>query len=374
MKFLRTILILTALPGMAFAAKIDYPEWSDTAEVDSYRLGGALWPTGILPNAPPEPVAETEEAAKPKGAPDDAKFYGPQPESAEGMEVGNTVEEGAPTEELPPEPVPEPEPLPPLEGDLADLYFEHPPIEFLIDPQRLLTEQKSNDIKRFLEFHSDEAEFKIFVMVLGETQKIPNDINLRQLHQDWFSDDPTVLMVYYREVPELTELVLNDAVRTSLPKSVFDRILQNVLREGAATDDAPDQVEKMAIELSIQLYWLGRLMESETKEEREIAANTALEDMPASADAPDLLREYAPGLFISERPSVKSFITMGIGALGMLFILGIGGWIYYWWRDRNSLTGRPLIFPNFEVVPRLGGEFSGGTYIGMSFEINESGS
>ena len=358
---------------MALAAKIDYPEWSDSADADSYRLGGALWPTGILPDAPAEPDAEVAEEGKPKGAPSDAKFYGPQ-ENAEGTEVGATAREGAATEEVPPEPIPEPEPLPPLEGDLADLYFEHPPIEFLIDPQRLLTEQKSNDIKRFLEFHSDEAQFKIFVMVLGETQKIPADINLRQLHHDWFSDDPTVLMVYYREVPELTELVLNDGVRTSLPKSVFDRILQNVLREGAATDDAPDQVEKMAIELSIQLYWLGRLMESETKEEREIAANTALEDMPASADAPDLLREYAPGLFISDRPTIKSFITMGIGALGMLLILGIGGWIYYWWRDRNSLTGRPLIFPNFEVVPRLGGEFSGGTFVGMSFEINESGS
>lgn len=371
MRLLYTAAIFVALPVSGWAAKIEYPEWTDATDADSYQLGGALWPTGIVPGSTADD-SETTSTDAPQKADSTAekKFYGPQTTADEATE---TPEE-ATAEALPPEPEPElePEPLPPLEGDLADLYFEHPPIEFLIDPQRLLTEQKSNDIKRFLEFHSDEAQFKIYVMVLGETQKIPNDVNLRELHHEWFSENPTVLMVYHREEPSLTEIVLNDSVRSSLPKSVFDRILQNVLREGAATDDAPDQVEKMAIELSIQLYWLGRLMESETKEEREIAANTALEDMPASEDAPDLLREYAPGLFVSDKPTVKSIITMAIGALGMLILLAIGGWIYYLWQDRNNLTGRPLIFPNFEIVPRLGGEFSGGTFVGMSFDINES--
>ncbi len=365
MKRFASICLSIFLPSLVLAAKIDYPEWTDSGDAASYELGGALWPTGIVPGSPTE---DGEETPTPEGATQDQKFYGPQTTESEAAE---TADETA-AETLPPEPEYEPEPLPPLEGDLADLYFEHPPIEFLIDPQRLLTEQKSNDIKRFLEFHSDEAEFKIYVMVLGETQKIPSDINLRELHHQWFSEDPTVLMIYHREEPSLTEIVLNDSVRTSLPKSVFDRILQNVLREGAATTDAPDQVEKMAIELSIQLYWLGRLMESETKEEREVAANTALEDMPASADAPGILAEYAPNLFVSDRPTLKSIITMAIGAVGMLVLLALGGWIYYLWQDRNNLTGRPLIFPNFEVVPRLGGEFSGGTFVGMSFDINDS--
>src|SRR5690606_2097318 len=161
---------------------------------------------------------------------------------------------------------PAPEPLPPLEGELLDLYFQHAPVDFLIDPQRLLTEQKSNDIKRFLEFHSDESPFNIYVMLFGETQTLPEPIDTQQLHREWFSEAPTVLMLYYREHPEMTELVINETVRASMPKSVFDRILQNCLREGAATDDAPDQVEKMAIELSIQLYWLGRLMAHENKD------------------------------------------------------------------------------------------------------------
>lgn len=365
MKRLVSILLSISLPGLALAAKIDYPEWTESSDAESYELGGALWPTGIVPGSSAEESQETSSTGETEQP---QKFYGPQTTETDD---GETAEEAV-AETLPPEPEYEPEPLPPLEGDLADLYFEHPPIEFLIDPQRLLTEQKSNDIKRFLEFHSDEAQFKIYVMVLGETQKVPSDVNLRELHHEWFSEDPTVLMIYHREEPSLTEIVLNDSVRTSLPKSVFDRILQNVLREGAATTDAPDQVEKMAIELSIQLYWLGRLMESETKEEREVAANTALEDMPASADAPGILAEYAPNLFVSDRPTVKSIITMAVGALGMLVLLALGGWIYFLWQDRNNLTGRPLIFPNFEVVPRLGGEFSGGTFVGMSFDINDS--
>ncbi|MEX2580588.1 MAG: hypothetical protein WD342_16135 [Verrucomicrobiales bacterium] len=379
MRLFPTLLILTVAPGLVLAAKVEMPAWSEASDAGSYHLGGGLWPGGLVPEAPEEETeTELADAAK-ENAP--AKFYGPQgavdgetPETelAATSRGGAEGEVGAVEEVIEEEPVPEP--LPALEGDLADLYFEHPPIEFLLDPQRLLTEQKSNDIKRFLEFHSDEAEFNIYVMVLGETQTIPKDVNLRELHHEWFSENPTVLMVYYREQPEMTELVVNDSVRTSLPKSVFERIRQNCLREGAATDDAPDQVEKMAIELSIQLYWLGRLLEHENKDERERVAETSLQDLPASADAPELLREYAPGIFLSESKATVSLLVVGVVALGTLVVVGLTGWMIFWWRDRNNLAGRPLIFPNFEIVSRLGGEFSGGTYIGMSFDIGEGSS
>ena len=120
-------------------------------------------------------------------------------------------------------------------------------------------------------------------MVIGETQEIPDDIDLRKLHKEWFSDQKTVIMVYHREHPDLTEFVYNETVRSELPKSIFDRIRQNCLREGAATDFAPDQVEKMAIELSIQLYWLGRLMAAEGTEAEAISEAESVYDLPASA-------------------------------------------------------------------------------------------
>ncbi|MDA7921855.1 zinc ribbon domain-containing protein [Verrucomicrobiales bacterium] len=391
-KVRNVILLLLLLPMLSLGGKIEMPEWEAEKPAAEYFLGGGLWPQGLIPdqkvasNAPgaAEAGAGSEEIPK-KPNSDAAKFYGPQglvdAEKAGDAPPQSIAVSGAYEFEGPPAPImaedaetPALEPLPPIEGQLADLYFQHAPVDFLVDPQRLLTEQKSNDIKRFLEFHSDESEFHIYIMVLGETQSLPEDIDIKKLHQEWFSDRPTVVMLYYREHPEMTELVFNDNVRADLSKSVFERIRQNCLREGGATDDAPDQVEKMSIELSIQLYWLSRLTEQDGSAAQEKAAETSVHDMVASADAPELLREYAPGIFI-EDPSrvVTLMLTLAMIVAGIV-VFAMAGWLVLLWRSRDSMSGKPLLFPNFKIVPRLGGEFSGGGFASMSFELNDNSS
>lgn len=398
MRRLAAIFVLvTMLPLPLRAAKVELPVWDGATESESYYLGGGLWPKALIPDetaAARAPGAAGEAApgvapdgtilpaATDSGTPDPAapgapRFYGPQ-----GLADGTTAPPGTrpPVIENPdgtfvlPEEIVEEEayePLPPIEGELSDLYFAHAPVDFLIDPQRLLTEQKSNDIKRFLEFHSDESDFRIFVMALGETQTIPEDIEIEALHEKWFSDSPTVLMLYYREQPQLTQLVFNESVRGSLPKSVFDRILQNTLREGGVTELAPDQVEKMAIELSIQLYWLSKLMEYENKEDQVRAAKSGIHEMIASPDAPELLREYAPGIFIEDTSKIISLVFTLVVVVGGLALIGLIGWGILAWKGREKIAGQPLLFPEFQISPRLGGEFSGGGFVGMSFELGD---
>lgn len=408
MRRLPAILVfVTMLPLPVRAAKVELPAWDGAAESESYYLGGGLWPKSLIPDEnaaaqDPGATAEVTPGVAPDGTilpaspgveiagppapgtavpgtavPGAPQFYGPQG-PVDGSEVtpGNrpaVIENPDGTFVIPEEIVEEEayEPLPPLEGELSDLYFAHAPVDFLIDPQRLLTEQKSNDIKRFLEFHSDESEIRIFVMAIGETQKIPADIDIEALHKKWFSDQPTVLMLYYREQPQLTQLVFNESVRNSLPKSVFDRILQNTLREGGVTELAPDQVEKMAIELSIQLYWLSKLMEHENKEDQARAANSSIHEMIASPDAPELLREYAPGIFIEDTSKVISLVFTLVVVVGGLSIIGLIGWGILAWKGRENISGQPLLFPDFKISPRLGGEFSGGGFVGMSFELSD---
>jgi len=394
--------LLTMLPLPVRAAKVELPAWEGAAESESYFLGGGLWPKSLIPDEnvagqDPGATAEVSPGVAPDGTilpaspgveiagppapgtavPGAPQFYGPQgPVDGTVVTPGNrpaVIENPDGTFVIPEEIVEEEayEPLPPLEGELSDLYFAHAPVDFLIDPQRLLTEQKSNDIKRFLEFHSDESSIRIFVMAIGETQKIPDDIDIEALHRKWFSDQPTVLMLYYREQPQLTQLVFNESVRTSLPKSVFDRILQNTLREGGVTELAPDQVEKMAIELSIQLYWLSKLMAHENKEDQARAANSSIHEMIASPDAPELLREYAPGIFIEDTSKVISLVFTLVIVIGGLSIIGLIGWGILAWKGRENISGQPLIFPDFKISPRLGGEFSGGGFVGMSFELSD---
>ncbi|MDH4411601.1 MAG: hypothetical protein QE273_18455 [Verrucomicrobiales bacterium] len=409
MKRFTALTLAAAMPlGSVCAAGIDLPEWESTETPASYYLGGGLWPKSLIPDAtaasaqPGAPVEGRGEGTLAGGlAVTDLDFVGP-PAPGRPLPGTTVAATAAPTQFFGPagdtstsDPslqrvkenpdgtfdVPEEvveveayEPLPPLEGDLADLYFAHAPVEYLVDPQRLLTEQKSNDIMRFLEFHADESKFRIYLMVIGDNQKVPEGTDIKALHQKWFSDEPTALMLYYREKPELTELVFNDPVRNSLPKSVFDRILQNCLREGAVAELAPDQVEKMAIELSIQLYWLSRLMEKENPEHQSLVAASSVHEMIASEDAPELLREYAPGIFIDETSKMLSFVLTFVVVLGGLALIGLIGWVVMWWRGRESLSGEPLLFPEFRLPRRLGGEYCGGGFVGMSFELNEGAS
>lgn len=389
------LVALVLFPTITMAAKVEMPEWEENQNADGFFLGGGLWPEGLIPDkdaADQQTAANSTAGATPTtgsdvGAAEAAKFYGPQGLVESGV-AGETPPSRIPTAATPPAvgvaetEVPAPpieanmetpalEPLPEIKGELKNTYFAYPPVDYLVDPQRLLTEQKSNDIKRFLEFHSDESNFQIYVMVLGETQTIPDDIDVKKLHKEWFSEQPTVLMFYYREQPEMTELVYNDSVRSQLPLSVFERIRQNCLREGGATDDAPDQVEKMAIELSIQLYWLTRLMEHEGDAAKAAAAETPIHEMEASADAPELLREYAPGIFIEDSSSIVAFAITVLEIILLVVLLGAAGLFVIWLRGRDSVSGKPLLFPNFRIVPRLGGEYSGGGFVSMSFEMNE---
>jgi len=360
-------------PGLALAARVELPEWEEETEVEAYRLGVGLFPDELMPEAE-EDAGSEEVGSTGEGETANAEENATEDTPEETRESGDVDPENAEiaeeTEAI--------EPLPPIEGALRDWYFALAPVEFLIDPQHLLTEQKSNDLRRFLEFHSDESHFHIYAMIVGETQEIPEDVSLEALHSEWFGENPVVLMVSYREKPEKTRLVYNTSVREAFGETVFDRIRQNLLREGGATENAPDQVEKMAVELSIQLYWLTKLLERQIADASGETGDSAVARAATSGvAAPQVLRQDAPALFRDE-PRIRAWLRVGAQWAALLLIVllsGITSWLAAWlWRRQMAVSGKPLLFPECEISPRLGGEFSGGGFVGMSFDLSDSGS
>lgn len=394
MKVRLAIGILLLLPGLCLGASVDMPEWNEAGEAEEYRLGGGLWPSGLLPEG-------AEEDAGSEGSVNgDLTFIGPEDsvaagdgdpyESTAGSGAGaipgladDTVPEAGPDAIA--EAVPDAEAvesLPPIEGELRNWYFEVAPSDFLVDPQRLLTEQKSNDLRRFLQYHSEESKFHIYVMVFGQNQEIPDDIDLESLHGEWFGENPAVLMSYHYEDPENFALVYNASVREIFEPEVFERIRQNCLREGTSTENAPDQVEEMAVELSLQLYWMTRLLERQLSESGEHEPGTAVALATKSGvDVPELLREDAPDLFATtsgmskeEWLSLASRWGIVLGVLLAAFLaMALITRLAAWWSQREATVGKPLVFPDIEIPPRLGGEFSGGAFVSMSFDISEGG-
>ncbi len=405
MKLIPAVISILLLPALVYSGESDLPKWSSSGDAAKYTLGGRLWPTGIMAGSPGTGSAKSLLAKYAKidekylasksagssllnesGSEDAAILLADQMDLASAV-IDETEKSGLINIHGEQGQVAEAEVLPPIEGKLQDDYFALAPVDFLVDPQHLLTEQKSNDLSRFLEFHSDEAKFHIYVLVLGETQVIPKNVSLKNLHSEWFDKDPTALMVYYREHPEKTQLVFNSSVGSTLPKSVFDRILENCLREGASTENAPDQIEKMSVELSIQLYWLTRLIDRQTEMKQKAAVvpiqsgnttqivDTLAVESPAVVAALKENDNTAPVITVETADMTNIRLNINWFSVSLLsgavtVLVGIF-WGIRWWRRRNGMAGNPMLFPDCEVSHRLGGEFSGGTFVAMSFEIGD---
>jgi hypothetical protein len=238
------------------------------------------------------------------------------------------------------------------------LFLRQRPLDFLVDPLALLTEQRSNDVSRFLEYHSEEAPFDICLMVLRENERIPEGTSLAELHQRWFGDERVALVVYPFGQPRKTQFEFGPAVRSKVSSTVVGRIEQSCVAEAAVGADPSDQVEKLAIELSIRLYWLGRILDrpqSMTEAEAEAAA-----DQQRVAD-----RSGAPSaaVLFAARASHWWWIFAGV----LLTVMASG--VFRWLVRRNSLSGEPMFFPDRELAVRLGGPCAGGTCAAISFRF-----
>ena len=262
-------------PAAALAGRIELPEWKTKQDAGTFQLGGGLWPESTLPatnedletestKLPPLPVPLPEgmSKSKPEGIDEDSPKIvvieddeDPEPKTLKDFRVPEKIDV------LTIEEAPE---YPDIAGQLRDEYFALRPVEYLVDPQELLTEQKSNDVRRFLEYHAEEAEFDIYLLIFAEPQEIPEEISLAQRHVDWFEDEPAVTVAYFMEAPERTVIEFNETLRSRLPVAVFQRIFQSCIREAQVSQNPSDQVERLAIELSIRLYWMAKLLERES--------------------------------------------------------------------------------------------------------------
>ncbi|MCP5549696.1 MAG: hypothetical protein H7A53_02195 [Akkermansiaceae bacterium] len=368
----------TVLAISAAHAEIELPSWSGGPGEEKTVLGGGLFP-GFGEGAP----ALADTPAKPgppgpgegTGAPPPQLTQPGQPVDAvavarpeDGVVQPGSLALRLPAPVIGPLPVEIADDLPPITGELKDEYFSLRPVEYLVDPQQLITEQKANDVLRFLEYHAEEAEFDIYLMIFGGGQDLPEGVSLAERHRAWFGDEPAVLVAYFMGKPELTRLEYNGKVRASLPEAVFEKIFQSCVREAQVADSAADQVERLAIELSIRLYWMAKLFERQSAGER--IADTH-EELSTPAWEPVILEAPEPALAaMAARLAEWPWAWIG-GALAVFLTAG-GVAFWLWWRD--GLGAKPVLFPDRAGLPsRLGGAFSGGSYVGISFDIGGGG-
>lgn len=235
------------------------------------------------------------------------------------------------------------------------LYFSQRPADFLVDPLALLTEQKSNDVSRFLEYHSEGAPFDICLIVLRENEQAPNEQALAAIHRQWFGQEQVALVVYPFGRPRDIKFEFGSTAVKSVSESVMNRIEKSVIAEASVGLDPSDQVERLSIELSIRLYWLARILDrpqSMTEAEAEMAADQHRTASVENGGEP------------RANPGMRWAWTF-LGAL----LAAVAGAFVWWLARRNSLHGGPVFFPDREIPMRLGGASSGGACAEISFRF-----
>jgi hypothetical protein len=378
-----------AMLGASHAARakieLTLPSWSEEdesafAKPGSFLLGGGLLPgTGPAEDVEPEGDDVAPELAAEGGESGGGEAMSGADGEAPGVAVGAAGEmaavEGAPVYGPAPEPETGPEtPLPvrvrpeiPLlpervevPREYASAYFSALPGKALVDPQLLLTEFKKYDLEEFLEYHEQESPYRICIFLFEGNQELPNEASLQSLHEEWYGNEPVVMLAYFMGQPDRAVVEFGRMGRSGVSSASLERVRESCVEEGLVVENAFNQLERFGVELSVQLYWLEKELGLETPvrprlEERR--AEAAL-SMAMAMEEGAWWREV-----IISVEGLPRWVWVGGGSL--LFIFLTGGLGLFLRRHLASRQG--YLFPDYEIEPRLGGAHAGGGQEVLSF-------
>lgn len=386
------VLLLTGLVGpFAHALKFRYiefeilklPVWrfyEAEEDVVGYYPGGGLWPEGCLPDKGAEYVVSANEEFRKTRL---GRKY-PSEELEEGAEeveihhpkVRFLVDEPSNLPDLPSHP--SAKAAPELAADSIAQILAAKPANMLMDPQNFLHGQRVNDILRFLELQSEQSKFDIYTVVLGRNQSV-SAIDLFEVHEKWFGENYAALLLYHVNAPERTKLILGDNV----PEGAAEKLVKQIVSKTSNAKLPEDQLENLAIELSIQLF--GLAVEMDRPEPVEVVEPVIeviqLDILPQPQSPPEpvavvaLKRPVGPvegkpensliGTKVADGSLVTSIMRISCSIIAIAIFVWLAGWVL-----RRRTDAEPITFPTCPPQPRLSGEFSGGTFYGM--DLNPS--
>jgi hypothetical protein len=232
-----------------------------------------------------------------------------------------------------------------IEAAWVDKYFAKKPTHFLIDPQGFVSSQQRKNLDKILNNHAADSAIDLYVCIFGQNQKLPAEGKHHDFVKRHFSEGkPVVILYYYYDHPNRTEMVLSPSLSKVVSTSEQQRSVQSSLIRAMRVNGSFEQLEEFLIQFSVRTYWMERMLE-ESKGGAEVAV--AVEQ---PEEAPVVKKRMNPLEMIPEEfrePAIK----VGIGLGSFVILCGL----VYWIRSRARHK-----FPEFEVETRLGGSHAAG--------------
>lgn len=240
-----------------------------------------------------------------------------------------------------------------IPDEYLDDYFAQAPASYLIDPQRLFSNQETLDREGFLVYCADESEIDVRIYLFSADQVVPPLYSLKTLVDDRYADGPLTAVVYYfLGNPGRNELMFGGKGAGLVKAERLRKMLDVAKIKAMEKSDSAAQMESFIVQLSISTYWVEQMMASALAEQSAQA-------MAASSENKGGAVASSPGIWASIEPY---FLYALVGILSVFAVIGatVGGWVI-WRRSRR------YSFPVLDLPVRLGANHAAGIGAVMGF-------
>lgn len=232
-----------------------------------------------------------------------------------------------------------------LPAEILQGLATSPANELLMDPLNLLGEIPRQDVERLLEFHVKEAKVRLYVLVIGADQKLPASMALDTLAHGALTRQHSCLAVYPLGEPWRGRLFMSQSVHQYVPVKNLAELAADCIADAQQAEESAAQLQRFAVRLSTRLFWLEKSLTG-------VGAQTSLAEVAAvSEEAPMSGRETG---------STRTLAVLGL-VLGVICLMVLTA-VVLRLRAKRKRPDESYVWllPDPEVLPRLGGAFSGG--------------
>jgi len=245
--------------------------------------------------------------------------------------------------------------------DLRDLPTEifqglkdAPTNEYVMDPQNLIPEVTRIDLDRLLEFHAKDCQIHFYLLVIDTNQQLPTTAALDQLAHGALTRQKACLAVYPLGEPWRARVLLSPNIQSTVTTATLADLAADCIQDAHQAQQSSLQLQRYAVRLSTRLFWLENTLPS---------SSTAT----SSSSLQDIAGQTHP---ISNSLFQSTWIVPSLIAMAVLLTAICLTQLLVKKRSRQLMTEptHVWILPDLEVTPRLGGAFSGGSSITVSFK------
>lgn len=239
---------------------------------------------------------------------------------------------------------------------IAD-YFHRKHESYLIDPQRLLTNQETLDREGFLKYYAEGAELSVRLYLFDAKQQIPSSYSLHRLVEAQYAEGPlTAVVFYFLGNPARNELLFGGEGADGLDAIQLRKMLDRARVQALEKSDPGSQMDAFMVQLSISMYWLEH---SINQAKAELEAEALLFERRLKSDpGVGVEKEMAPDRhdLMVLWDEWKGYLAYGlVGGAGVLAVVLVLLKLFLMWSH-----SRRFRFPVLEHPPRLGADYAAG--------------